>query len=164
MTPRGLRLPRDAPFATLADMALEAERRGFDSVWFSDDGDLEPFTVACGLAARTSSVKLGVLVAVGDRNPAVVAKQATALDVLSHGRALLGLASEDPGRLEEAVQIIRAMFRDERPTVEGHITGAFNRPPPVRRGGPPILIAVPPHTLRGIEDIVLVDDMAGATD
>ncbi len=95
------------------------------------------------------------------RNPAVLAKIVTALDVISRGRAMLGIGAawfdvEHRGlgvdfpptgarmdMLEEAVQICRAMFRDERPTFAGkhfRTENAINSPAPVRPGGPPIMI------------------------
>jgi alkanesulfonate monooxygenase SsuD/methylene tetrahydromethanopterin reductase-like flavin-dependent oxidoreductase (luciferase family) len=85
----------------------------------------------------------------------------TTLDIISQGRAVLGIGAawfeaehaglgvEFPGvgermdRLEEALQICRAMFRDERPTFRGRyysVDGAINQPPPLQAGGPPILI------------------------
>ncbi len=95
------------------------------------------------------------------RNPALLAKIVTTLDVLSAGRAILGIgaawydveheglgvafppAGERLDRLEEAVQICRAMFREEAPTFDGRyysVHEARNLPRPVQPGGPPILI------------------------
>jgi len=95
------------------------------------------------------------------RNPALVAKLVTTLDVISHGRAVCGIgaawyepehegygfafppARERLDRLEEAVQICRALFDDERPSFNGryyHTTDARNVPAPVQRGGVPIMI------------------------
>jgi len=85
----------------------------------------------------------------------------TALDVLSGGRAVLGIGaawfeaeheglgfefpslSERFDRLEEALKICRAMFTEDAPSFDGRyyrIQGAVNRPRPVHAGGPPILI------------------------
>ena len=85
----------------------------------------------------------------------------TTLDVISKGRAILGIgaawyeeehdgfgfpfprAGERLDRLEEAVQICRALFRDDRPSFRGRfysIVGARNVPRPIRAGGPPIMI------------------------
>ncbi|HEV7523745.1 MAG TPA: LLM class flavin-dependent oxidoreductase, partial [Acidimicrobiia bacterium] len=95
------------------------------------------------------------------RNPAMLAKMVTTLDVISHGRAILGIGAawydvehvgygfdypsdrERLDRLEEAVQICRAMFRDERPTFTGSFyrtDDARNVPKPLQPGGPPIMI------------------------
>ena len=87
------------------------------------------------------------------RNPAMLAKMVTTLDVISHGRAVLGIGAawyveeheglgfdypsdrERLDRLEEAVQICRAMFREESPTFAGRYyrtDGAKNIPGPLR--------------------------------
>ena len=161
-------------FEAVAGMAVAAERSGFDSVWVMDhfyqlpflgapgDRMLESYTLLGALAARTSTARLGTLVTgVTYRNPAILAKQVTALDVVSRGRAVLGIGAawfdvehaalgvpfppvgERMDRLEEALQICRAMFRDERPTFAGRyyrVEDAINHPPPVQPGGPPILV------------------------
>jgi F420-dependent oxidoreductase-like protein len=161
-------------FEAVAGMAVAAERSGFDSVWVMDhfyqlpflgqpgDRMLESYTLLGALAARTSTARLGTLVTgVTYRNPAILAKQVTALDVISRGRAVLGIGAawfdlehaalgvpfppvgERMDRLEEALQICRAMFRDERPTFTGRyhrVEDAINHPPPVQPGGPPILV------------------------
>jgi F420-dependent oxidoreductase-like protein len=107
-------------------------------------------------------VRLGTLVTgVTYRNPAFLAKVVTALDIVSAGRAILGIGAawnedehrgygydfppvgERLSRLEEALQICRAMFREEAPTFEGRyyrIQDALNFPRPVQPNGPPILI------------------------
>ena len=95
------------------------------------------------------------------RNPAHLAKIVTTLDVISAGRAILGIgaawydveheglgfdfppAGERLDRLEEALQICRAMFREEAPSFEGRyyrINEARNVPAPVQPGGPAILV------------------------
>ena len=154
--------------------ALAAERSGFASVWVMDhfwqlpalggpdEPILEAYTLLGALAARTERVELGTLVTgVTYRNPALLAKIVTTLDIVSKGRAILGIgaawyepehdgfgfafppAGERLDRLEEAVQICRALFREERPSFTGKhysIADARNVPPPVRTGGPPIMI------------------------
>ena len=95
------------------------------------------------------------------RNPAHLAKIVTTLDVISVGRAILGIGGawydvehdglgfdfppvgERLDRLEEALQICRAMFTEEAPSFEGNyyrIHEARNEPRPVQPGGPPILV------------------------
>jgi F420-dependent oxidoreductase-like protein len=123
---------------------------------------LEAYTALSALATQTSKVKLGTLVTgVTYRNPALLAKQVTTLDVISKGRAILGIGAawnedEHAGygiefppiarrmdRLEEAVTIAKLMFTEERPSFEGkfyRIDRALNVPRPVQKGGPKILI------------------------
>jgi F420-dependent oxidoreductase-like protein len=123
---------------------------------------LEGYTTLAGIAARTTKIRLGTLVTgVTYRNPAFLAKVVTTLDIVSAGRAILGIGAawnedehrgygyefppvgERLSRLEEALQICRAMFRDEAPTFEGRyyrIQGALNFPRPVQPDGPPIMI------------------------
>ena len=163
-----------AVFEQMSDVARAGEAAGFDAVfvpdhvWQNDRGGtgrdapmLEAYTLLGALAARTSTIRLGSLVtAVTFRNPAVLAKTVTSLDVISHGRAILGLGAawdkeehegygidfpstgERMDRLEEALQICRAMFVDEAPTFAGShyaIAGALNVPRPVA-GQIPILV------------------------
>src|SRR5437660_1445560 len=137
-------------FDRVAQIANTAEGSGFDSVWVMDhlyqirgvgqrtEPMLEAYTLLGAIAARTSRVRLGTMVTgVTYRNPATLAKIATTLDVISSGRAILGIgaawhdvehqglgfefppAGERLDRLEEAVQICRAMFREERPRFAG---------------------------------------------
>ncbi|HTX07410.1 MAG TPA: LLM class F420-dependent oxidoreductase [Solirubrobacteraceae bacterium] len=121
----------------------------------------EGSTMLAGLAARTSKATLGLIVGgVPYRNPALHAKITTTLDVISGGRAWHGIGAawfEGEARaygfefpplgqrfelLEEAVQIARAMFTQERATFHGdhfRVEGALNNPKPVR-GDIPIVI------------------------
>jgi F420-dependent oxidoreductase-like protein len=182
MTAFGLQIPGfrhgDAPDSDMFDRTLEhavaAETSGFSSLWVMDhfwqlpplggpdEPILEAYTLLGALAARTVRATLGTLVTgVTYRNPALLAKMVTTLDVISHGRAVLGIGAawyepehdgygfDFPGagarldRLEEAVQICRALLRDERPTIEGRfytVRDARNVPAPVQQGGVPIMI------------------------
>lgn len=164
----------DRLFEHVAMLATTAEDAGFDSVWVMDhfyqlpnigpgsDPMLEGYTVLAGLAARTHKVRLGTLVSgVTYRNPALLAKMVTTLDIVSAGRAVLGIGAawkedehlaygfefppvgERLSRLEEALRICHAMFREERATFHGryyHIDNAMNFPRPVQPNGPPIMI------------------------
>jgi F420-dependent oxidoreductase-like protein len=166
--------PDGQMFEQIVDRARAAEESGFDSVWVMDhfyqlpalggpsQPMLEAYTLLGAIGARTSRVKLGTLVTgVTYRNPAILAKIVTTLDVITGGRAILGIGAawydvEHDGlgvdypsdgdrldRLEEAVRICRAMFRDERPTFVGRYfrtNDTWNVPPPMQPGGPPILI------------------------
>jgi F420-dependent oxidoreductase-like protein len=164
----------EALFDHVASLAGRAEEAGFDLVTVMDhfyqiggvgpeDAPmLEAYSMLAGIAARTSRVRVGALVTgVTYRNPALLAKTVTTLDVISGGRAILGLGaawneSEHRGygfdfprvgermdRLDETLTICRRMFTEERPTFEGRyyrIEAALNRPRPIQPGGPRILI------------------------
>jgi F420-dependent oxidoreductase-like protein len=176
----GLQIPNftvgapGALFDEVLERANAAEAAGYDSVWVMDHfyqlppmgGPSQPmldaYTLLGAIAARTSRVKLGALVTgVTYRNPAHLAKIVTTLDVISAGRAILGIgaawydveheglgfdfpsAGERLDRLEEALQICRGMFAGATPTFDGtyyRTHEARNIPPPVQPGGPPILV------------------------
>jgi F420-dependent oxidoreductase-like protein len=161
-------------FEAVAAIAVTAEESGFDSVWVMDhfyqiegvgppgDPMLEAYTLLGGIAARTTSARLGTMVTgVTYRNPALLAKMATTLDVVSSGRAVLGIGAawneeehagygfdfppvaERMDRLEEALRICRAMFTEDAPTFTGshyRIDAARNQPRLVQPGGIPILV------------------------
>jgi F420-dependent oxidoreductase-like protein len=167
-------VPDDALFERIAEIALAVERSGFDSFWVMDhyhqignvgpptDPMFEAYTLLGAVAARTSRIQLGAMVTgVTYRNPAFLAKVVTTLDVVSSGRAILGIgaawnedeslaygypwpsATERFERLEDALRICRAMFTQQESTIHGrvhHVDGAINVPQPVRPGGPPILV------------------------
>ena len=117
------------------------------------DPMLEAYTLLGAVAARTTRVKLGAMVTgVTYRNPAFLAKVVTTLDVISAGRAILGIgaawneeeslafgypwpsATERFERLEDALRICRSMFTTPESTVQGsihHVDGAINMPQPV---------------------------------
>ena len=137
-------------FPTVMAQAREAEAAGFDSVFVMDHfyqlpmlGDpdqpmLEAYTALGALATATERVQLGTLVTGNTyRNPALLAKTITTLDVVSQGRAILGIGTgwfelehdqlgfefgtftDRFNRLEEALQIILPMIKGERPTFSG---------------------------------------------
>lgn len=137
-------------FPTVIRQAQEAEDGGFDTVLVMDHfyqlpmlGDpgqpmLEAYTALGALATATMRVQLGTLVTGNTyRNPTLLAKIITTLDVVSGGRAILGIGTgwfelehEQLGfefgtftdrfnRLEEALQIIVPMIKGERPTFSG---------------------------------------------
>jgi alkanesulfonate monooxygenase SsuD/methylene tetrahydromethanopterin reductase-like flavin-dependent oxidoreductase (luciferase family) len=126
---------------------------------------LEPYTLLAAVAGRTRTLQLGVLAtSVTYRSPALVAKMVTTLDVISQGRAILGIGAGHPrtegeqrsygiefppitermDRLAEALQVIRALFRENVASFSGRyyrVSGAHNFPRPVQPGGPSILVA-----------------------
>jgi F420-dependent oxidoreductase-like protein len=160
-------------FERLAEIAGAAERSGFSSLTVMDhlhqisgvgpreNWMLEGNTILAALAARTERLSLGLLVGgVTYRNPALLAKIATTLDIISGGRAVFGIGAawneeehraygfdfpplkERFERLEDALQIARLMFTQSESSIEGRhyrIDGALNNPQPLR-GDIPILI------------------------
>jgi F420-dependent oxidoreductase-like protein len=156
-----------ALFDTVAAQAAAADRSGFDTVLLMDhfyqlpmlgqpDANmLECYTTLGALARETSKVRLGALVTGNTyRNPTTLAKIVTALDVVSGGRAQLGIGAgwfelehDSLGfefgtftdrfeKLEEALQIILPMLRDEGPSLDGkhyQVKDAINHPPPLSR-------------------------------
>jgi F420-dependent oxidoreductase-like protein len=161
-------------FDRTVELAQAAEKAQFDLVTVMDhfyqitavgteeEPMLEAYTTLGALAMKTDRVLLGTMVTgVTYRNPAILAKIATTLDVISKGRAVLGIGaawneSEHAGygvdfppireredRLEEALTIAHAMFTEERPSFAGtyyRIERALNLPRPIHRGGPRILV------------------------
>jgi F420-dependent oxidoreductase-like protein len=159
---------------TLGDVAARAEAAGYDRVSVMDHvwqiahlgppehEMLEAYTALGFLAARTERVKLlTVVTAVVYREPGLLAKAVTTLDVLSGGRAMLGIGAawneeESRGlglffpptaerfeRLEEALQICQQMWSDDDGPYEGkhyHLARTLNSPQPLSRPHPPILI------------------------
>ena len=159
-------------FDVIAAQAAAADRSGFDTVLLLDHlyqlpmlGEPDDFMVECyttlgALARETSNVRLGALVTGNTyRNPTLLAKIITALDIVSNGRAQLGIGAgwfelehDSLGfefgtftdrfeKLEEALQIILPMLNDERPSLTGtHYLAkdAINQPPPI--GKIPIMI------------------------
>lgn len=162
-----------AVFERAATCAVLAEEAGFDAISVPDHlhqngtggGPASPmfeaYTLLGALAMRTSSVQLYALVSpVTLRNPGLLAKAVTTLDVISGGRAILGLGAawdvdehaaysiEFPGtgerfdRLDEALQICSALIAQEQSTFAGDhyaITAAYNSPKSIR-GTIPILV------------------------
>jgi len=182
MTRLGLQIPNfnyqgvsdQELFERIASIAVEGENAGFDTLLVMDHfyqlpalGPpdlymLEAYTLLGALAARTRKARLSALVTGNTyRNPALLAKIVTTLDVVSGGRAMLGIGAgwfepehegygfefpplgERISRLEEALQIIRPMLRDARPTFDGRFyrtKEAINSPHPIQENGVPILI------------------------
>jgi F420-dependent oxidoreductase-like protein len=161
-------------FETIAGIAVTAEQSGFDSVYVMDhfyqlpligapsENMFEAYTLLSAIAARTERVRLGCMVGgMTYRNPAFLAKQVSALDVISKGRAIWGIGAgwfeqehleygyefgtftDRFEKLEEGLQIIKSMFVNEHTTFAGkwfNVTNALNAPKPVQAGGPPVLI------------------------
>ncbi len=159
-------------FDVVVQQAKEADTSGFDTVMVMDhfyqlpmigppeDYMLECYTLLSALAQHTSNVRLSSLVTGNTyRHPAVLAKTVTALDIVSGGRAQLGIGAgwfeeehdafgiefgtftDRFEKLEEALNIILPMLRGERPTLDGDryaVKDAINQPLPV--GKIPVMI------------------------
>jgi F420-dependent oxidoreductase-like protein len=166
--------PPEHLFDRIVEQARAAEAAGFAQVTVMDhmnqipavgpqtDPMLESWSVLAALARETSRVRLGTQVSgVTYRNPALLAKAATTLDVISGGRAVLGMGAgyyeyehrtygfdfpsirERMDRLDEALTIVKAMFTQERPSFTGsyyRIDEALNFPRPIQAGGPRVVV------------------------
>ena len=137
-------------FPTVIAQAQEADAAGYDSVFVMDhfyqlpglgtpdQPMLEAYTALGGLATATEHVQLGTLVTGNTyRNPTLLAKAVTTLDVISQGRAILGIGTgwfelehdslgfefgtftDRFNKLDEALQIIIPMIEGDRPTFSG---------------------------------------------
>jgi F420-dependent oxidoreductase-like protein len=149
-------------FPAVKAQAQEAEAAGFDTVLVMDhfyqlpglgepdEPMLEAYTTLGALATATERIQLSTLVTGNTyRNPTLLAKAVTTLDVISGGRAILGIGagwfelehqqlgfefgtfSDRFERLEEALQIIVPMLKGERPTFSGkwyYTENAINEP------------------------------------
>lgn len=168
----GLFLPQlRMSFATILERTLAAEAAGFDSVWLMDhlvapaapeQDTFEGWTLAAALAVRTTTIRIGHLVTCDPfRHPAVLAKMAATVDVLSDGRLELGLgwgsvereletfgigAGPPPARaarMRETIEILDLMFAGEPfdHVGEAHqLHAAIGRPRPVQLPRPPLHI------------------------
>jgi F420-dependent oxidoreductase-like protein len=167
----GFKDPVEA-YETLTHVAQTADEYGYESVWVPDhfhtvppsqEALFECWTTAAALARDTKRVRIGQMVTGNSyRNPALQAKMASTLDVLSHGRFTFGIGAgwyeheyraygyEYPEanvrlrQLREAIQVILAMWTQEEATFEGEyyqIRGAINQPKGVQKPHIPLLIA-----------------------
>jgi len=162
-------------FDTTLAVAQACEQAGLDSVWladhfmFPDAADpekevpvLECFVALGAIAAATTRIRIGELVVgVPYRNPALLGKMLATLDVVSHGRSIVGLGAawHEPEftaygwpfpsvaqrmeMLEEAVQIVDRLLTQRPANFNGkHYTlqNAYNDPMPVQKPRPPIMI------------------------
>ncbi len=167
-----------ARYEAMTRVAVEAERLGYASVWLYDhlhaeqrpSGMLseeletlfECWTSTAALARDTSTIRIGQMVNCAlYRNPALLAKMASTVDILSHGRLDFGLgagwyegeasaygypfpdASERLDRLAETLQIVLALWTEPSATFEGRyyrVRGAINEPKGVQRPHIPLWV------------------------
>ena len=180
----GIQLPeveREVRWPEYLAIARAAEEGGFDSIWVGDHhlyrgdgrrerGPWEAWTLLAALAAVTTRVRLGPLVAcLGFHPPGILARMAASVDEVSAGRFTLGVGAgwnrtefeafdipfgERTARFEEAFAIVRGLLAGERMTVRGRFHSAGDvvvLPPPARRvplmvgsTGPRVLAATLP--------------------
>ena len=169
----GIQLPeveREIRWPELLDMVRAIEDLGYDSIWVGEHllyrfpereprGPWEAWTLLAAIAAVTSRVELGPLVACTNfHNPALLAKQATMIDEVSGGRLVLGLGAgwnetefraygfpydHRVDRFEEAFTIIRTLLREGAIDFDGRWYQARDcelLPRGPRPGGPPLMI------------------------
>jgi alkanesulfonate monooxygenase SsuD/methylene tetrahydromethanopterin reductase-like flavin-dependent oxidoreductase (luciferase family) len=167
----GVQLPEvewEVPFAELIMMAQTAEAVGFDSLWLGDHllyaldvgdrGPWEAWTSLAAIAASTSTIELGPLVAsTSFHAPAMLAKQAATVDAISGGRLILGLGAgwnqreydafgfpydHRVSRFAEAFTIIRTLLREGSIDFHGDFYDADRcvLHPRSRPEGPPLMV------------------------
>jgi probable F420-dependent oxidoreductase len=152
----------------LVDYGVKMEQLGFDSLWVWDHVLLgvqpnfpiiESLTLLTAIGARTNKIKLGTgILVLPMRNPVILAKQLTSMDLLTNGRLLMGMASGWYKREFDAVGVPfeqRGKIMDEnldiltRFWIEDMVKGEWSRhkipagvmyPKPVQKPRPPILI------------------------
>lgn len=147
-------------YEAMTRVAQEAEALGFHSIWLYDhfhtvplpsqEVTFECWTSTAALARDTHRTHIGQMVTCNSyRNPALLAKMASTVDAISHGRLVLGIGAgwyeheyraygypylqtaERLQRLHEAIQIILAMWTQDEATFEGtyyHVRGTINQP------------------------------------
>ena len=178
----GIQLPeveREVRWAEVLDMTRAIEALGFDSVWVGEHllyrwpdrpprGPWDAWAVLSAIAASTTRIELGPLVACTNfHNPALLARQAAAIDEVSGGRFVLGLGAgwnetefrafgipfdHRIDRFEEAFPIIRTLLQDGAIDFDGRWYQARDcelLPRGPRPGGPPLMIgSIGPRMLR----------------
>ena len=161
-----------AKWERAVEIAVLAEELGYDSIWVYDhfhnvpvpahETVLECWTMMAALSQRTTRVRLGQLVGCNSyRNPSLLAKITSTLDVISGGRLDWGIgagwydneyraygydfpeAKDRLGMLRECVEIVKAMWSEAETTYAGtyyQVAGAHCDPKPIQQPHPPILI------------------------
>ena len=154
-----------------ADLAVEAEGLGYDSVWFGEIYGSDCFTPLAWIGSRTERIKLGTsIMQISGRTPANAAMAAVTLDMLSKGRLMLGIGVSGPqvvegwygqpyprplARTREWIDVFRKIMSREPVEYEGDHYRMPYAPPagatglgPVLEGtglGKPIKLMLPPH-------------------
>ena len=169
----GIQTPQEGcTYEALATHWREADALGFDSIWIDDhfypvvrpraEAQMEAWTLLAALARETTRIRIGILVGCNSyRSPAVVAKMAATVDVLSGGRLIHGMGAgwfeseyrgygfEFPSvgrrlaQLDEALTVQKLLWSEEEASFGGRfyrLENAVCNPKPVQRPHPPILI------------------------
>jgi probable F420-dependent oxidoreductase len=165
-------LHRDIDALVNLELAKKAEMLGLDSIWISDHVVLptkyqgrfskilyDPFVILASIAAKTRKISLGTsVIIVPYRNPIVVAKMVSTIDVLSGGRVILGVGpgwmeeefsilgipfNERGKRTNEYINIFNELWEKDEPRFEGEFY-SFSEikfyPKPIQKPHPPIWI------------------------
>jgi alkanesulfonate monooxygenase SsuD/methylene tetrahydromethanopterin reductase-like flavin-dependent oxidoreductase (luciferase family) len=155
-------------FKIIREIVLESEKLGYDSIWlddhlmYNDWSILETWAVLSVLSGLTSKIRLGTMVSCNQhRNPALLAKSAATLDVISNGRIEFGIGAgiqekehiaygfDFPKsivrieRLDEALDVIKGLWTQEKASYSGkHYTlkDAVCLPKPLQKPHPPITV------------------------
>jgi len=155
-------------FSSIRNFVLECERLGYHSVWLDDHlmyddwSILECWTTLSVLSALTSRVRLGTMVSCSThRNPALLAKMAATLDVLSNGRLELGIGAgiqenehtaygfdfPKPSvrieRLGESLEVIKRLWTQNKANYQGKrylLKDAVCEPKPLQKPYPPVTV------------------------
>jgi F420-dependent oxidoreductase-like protein len=157
----------------MSDLASYADQGQWESIWVYDhfhtvpvateEATHEAWTLMAAFAASTSRVRLGQMcTCMSYRNPAYLAKVAATVDIISGGRAEMGIgagwyehewraygygfptAGKRLARLREGLEIMRQAWTTGTATLDGEhyqVDGAIVRPLPLQHGGPPMWVA-----------------------
>jgi F420-dependent oxidoreductase-like protein len=164
--------PQNVSWDDLSSLLRTVDELDYDSAWVfdhllplspnADDPVFEGWTTLAALARETTKIDLGVMVSSNTfRHPALLAKMAATVDVISNGRLLFGIGAgyfepeheafgiplgsvrERADKLAEACQIFKGLWTEPKLTFDGEhytITDAPCEPKPIRKPHPPILI------------------------